>query len=459
MVRDAIQEALLTSTTDCLRDPWAARDAYVDVLLDPSPGGREGFLAVHAPRTLNAEERARVWSMLEASHQAMLMYTSCGWFFSDISGIEPRQNLAYAARAIELASPYLSVPIEPRLIEHLREARSNVPRWGDGEKIYRAVLRRRLSPEVTAARAAFEMVFFGRPVERRIHNFRVTGRIERPLLDTLRSKAVHASSSWSGELSLADDSLERTWEWKVDIRAGKDGGREITLDAAGDGVAKGDRTVIPIRGMLRRLPADLRRETGRELQETLLRETRGWIEQLHDLPKRLLPELSAEVSPFFRALEQTVRRWELTELTAQLLREGAIPSDWWEKLKVVLKPGQRQRLRLPLERLGIGLASRIERCLAHAAGAKKAQALILINEACDLLDRADRVGLNVPRRRLEERAYELLMQSRTLEAGGAMAAARDGFDPSLLDGPAVRRLASHANLELDAIHTPATRTA
>ncbi|MFN8547204.1 MAG: DUF3536 domain-containing protein [Candidatus Eisenbacteria bacterium] len=462
-VRDEIQRAFESVTAPLLRDPWEARNGYIDLLLEPTAAARKAFLKTHAARSLKAEERTRVWTLLEASHQAMLMYTSCAWFFADISGIETRQNLAYAARAIELAQPYTPMSLETVLLDHLTHARSNLPRWGDGAALYRAGLKRRLAPEVVAARAAFESIFFGRPLEREVHRLRVSGEIERTLLDparpesgrgeSTRGRTIQTSSHWSGSVSLADDSLERAWQWALEVREGKDGGREIVL------TQDGQRTVIPLRGILRRLPPDLRRETGRELQEILLRETRVWIEQLHDVPRRILPELSAEVSPFFRSLEQTVRRWELSELAAELEVETALAPDWWTRLRSLLRVGARPRLRTQLDRLGLALAGRAERNLIAATTAAPESAFKLVAEACDLLERADRVSIAVPRPRFEERAFELVQKIDRCEEVGDGRAGRRRLDASTWGRPEILRLAQLANLDLETIHPPATRSA
>ncbi|HSB34564.1 MAG TPA: DUF3536 domain-containing protein, partial [Nitrospirota bacterium] len=65
-----------------------------------------------------------------------LMYTSCGWFFDELSGIETVQVMRYAARAIQLWKDLSGEDLEPGFLEVLREAKSNVPGHGDGAGIY-----------------------------------------------------------------------------------------------------------------------------------------------------------------------------------------------------------------------------------------------------------------------------------------------------------------------------------
>ena len=85
-------------------DPWKARDDYIDVILDRSPGNIEAFFSNHAVRSLSKEDKVQVLKLLEMQRNGMLMYTSCGWFFEDISGIESVQVMRYACRAMQLCT-------------------------------------------------------------------------------------------------------------------------------------------------------------------------------------------------------------------------------------------------------------------------------------------------------------------------------------------------------------------
>ncbi len=135
-----------------LRDPWRARDDYVDVILDRSEPVMDDFFAAHAERELNGAERVRVTKLLELQRHAMLMYTSCGWFFADLSGIETVQVLQYAGRAIQLAQEVAGDGIEDGFLQALSDAESNLPAQGDGRAIYdRTVREARVElPEVGA---------------------------------------------------------------------------------------------------------------------------------------------------------------------------------------------------------------------------------------------------------------------------------------------------------------------
>jgi alpha-amylase/alpha-mannosidase (GH57 family) len=124
-----------------LRDPWAARNDYIDVILDRSPENVQRFLAKHAARPLNDRDRVTVLKLMEMQRHAMLMFTSCGWFFDEISGIETIQILQYARRVIQLAEELFELALEPRFLDMLARAKSNVPELGDGARIYEKLVR------------------------------------------------------------------------------------------------------------------------------------------------------------------------------------------------------------------------------------------------------------------------------------------------------------------------------
>lgn len=137
-LRDALAPRFEEQAKTLLKEPWAARNDYIDVILDRSDDSVSRFFARHAVRELDQPSRVRALKLLEMQRNAMLMYTSCGWFFDDLSGIETVQVIQYAGRAIQLASEVMqSDDIEAHFCEKLRNAKSNLPEHGDGEQIYK----------------------------------------------------------------------------------------------------------------------------------------------------------------------------------------------------------------------------------------------------------------------------------------------------------------------------------
>jgi alpha-amylase/alpha-mannosidase (GH57 family) len=118
-------------------DPHQARNDYIDIILDRSPENIERFFTHHAVRILLPDDKVLVLKLLEMQRNGMLMYTSCGWFFDDISGIESVQVMRYACRAMQLVREVAGVDLEPEFIAILKKAPGNFPAYPDGAVVYR----------------------------------------------------------------------------------------------------------------------------------------------------------------------------------------------------------------------------------------------------------------------------------------------------------------------------------
>src|SRR5215213_2677464 len=155
LLRDDLAPKFEEACGELLRDPWAARDEYVELL---GPGGaarREEFLSRHAARPLSDDEKIRASTLLEAQRAAMTMYTSCGWFFNDVSGLETVQTLRYAGRVVESMETLGLAPPREDFLETLSEARSNLPDRRSGADIFlRTVEHSRVTPQRVAAHVA-----------------------------------------------------------------------------------------------------------------------------------------------------------------------------------------------------------------------------------------------------------------------------------------------------------------
>lgn len=123
-----------------LADPWQARDDYISIVLG---GPTDPFIDEHARPGVDTEGRRRALGLLEIQEHAMLMYTSCGWFFDDISGLEAVFVLRHAGRVCELARDVIGVDLEPELMARLERAPSNLEDV-DGRVVY----EREVSPFV-----------------------------------------------------------------------------------------------------------------------------------------------------------------------------------------------------------------------------------------------------------------------------------------------------------------------
>ena len=140
-LRDILAPLYEREAAALLSSPWSARDNYINVILNRSQENIAGFFAAEQSRPLSDDEKITALKLLEMQRNAMLMYTSCGWFFDEISGIENTQVLQYASRAIQLAEELSGVSLEPIFLKHLQSAASNIPSYGNGANVYELFAR------------------------------------------------------------------------------------------------------------------------------------------------------------------------------------------------------------------------------------------------------------------------------------------------------------------------------
>ncbi len=147
-LRDQAASAFAATAGELFSDPWAARDDSIQLILDPF-ASRELFLHEHGAKELTREQSRTALTFLEMQHNALLMYTSCGWFFNDLAGLEPVQILKYAARVIELMASLRLASPRAQFLDILAQAKSNRSKLGNGADIYRRLVEP-LNPSFTA---------------------------------------------------------------------------------------------------------------------------------------------------------------------------------------------------------------------------------------------------------------------------------------------------------------------
>lgn len=140
-LRDAMVPLYEGQMAAFTNDPWSLREAYIDLILDRRPQQIENFFKHHISRDLLPAEKIKILKLLEMQFNALLMYTSCGWFFNDISGIETVQILQYAARAIQLAKEVSGEDLEGHFLSLLEKAPSNIPEHKNGAQVYRHMVQ------------------------------------------------------------------------------------------------------------------------------------------------------------------------------------------------------------------------------------------------------------------------------------------------------------------------------
>jgi alpha-amylase/alpha-mannosidase (GH57 family) len=143
-LRDKLDSLFEKQGGELLRDPWAARDDSIELVLEGATDA-ETFLERHAGRRLGPDETSRALGLFEMERCAMSMFTSCGWFFEDPSGLETRQVLRYAARAMEIAEELSDDRIEEGFLRRLEAAVSNDPAAGNARRILEGLRARPVS--------------------------------------------------------------------------------------------------------------------------------------------------------------------------------------------------------------------------------------------------------------------------------------------------------------------------
>jgi alpha-amylase/alpha-mannosidase (GH57 family) len=140
-LRDNLARIYEEQISQFVADPWRVRDEYVEVILDRSRENVERFLSKHSVKELSGEDKVKIVKLLEMQRNAMFMYTSCGWFFDEISGIETVQVLQYAARAMQLAREVSNMSLEDTYINLLERAPSNIPEFKNGAQVYEMLVK------------------------------------------------------------------------------------------------------------------------------------------------------------------------------------------------------------------------------------------------------------------------------------------------------------------------------
>jgi len=462
-IREQIHGAYLTQAGRHFADAWAARDDYIEVLRAPDPAAREAFLQRHLRVPAGNEERRMLWALLEATHQAMLMYTSCAWFFSDISGLEVQQNLGYAARACELAQPYVAEPLEPLLLMQLEHAKSNLPEWRDGSWVYRRLVRpRRIGPEYAGAQAALEAAVLDRSLDRPLHVYDISGRLD--------PEGCGPEADCTGHLRVTEPRLEQSWSWDFRVTPGSLAERRVELRPAVDPQASVGPAAASF-GLV-----DFQQETREEIAQAALSQAlddeSDRIRQLYEEvrpPMEVLVSLQLPLPEIHRRIAEHVLGRALRDLADQVGPEGSeLPAAWWDRVEGTVLEMRRLSLRPDSAPLATALAERVHLLLDRAQEERSAgEALAAVRIAYDTLRRADRLELPLKRTWIEPRVYELVLRFRsdlirmqTIPVGAvqerAAGAPASGAwptpeDQEFADLEALRDLAGHANLQLDAI--------
>ncbi|MEO1434993.1 MAG: DUF3536 domain-containing protein [Bacteroidota bacterium] len=191
-----------------LTDPWNARDEFIEVILDRDFKHVVAFLDRNSKHPLNDEERTQALRLLELQRNAMLMFTSCAWFFDEVSGIETNQVLQYACRVIYYARQVADKNWEDQFITLLEKAKSNLPEYGTAAESYRKnVLPSRIDLDRVGMHYGVSSLFEAHPERLEMFNYIATSEcFERKLAGnfiiamgrtSVKSKITHSEKHFS----------------------------------------------------------------------------------------------------------------------------------------------------------------------------------------------------------------------------------------------------------------------
>jgi alpha-amylase/alpha-mannosidase (GH57 family) len=198
-LRDEVSGLFDAAARELFDDPWATRNHYIDIIHDRSPENIERFLSEHAKHKLGAEETSRALKLLELQRHAMLMFTSCGWFFSELSGIETVQVIQYAGRVVQLAQDLFDRDIRTGFLVRLEKTKSNLPQHQNGRKIYETFVEpSAIDLERVGAHYAIGSLFDAHTIPGQIYSYLVEDR-ERKMYETGEIRLVVGHSQVTSE--------------------------------------------------------------------------------------------------------------------------------------------------------------------------------------------------------------------------------------------------------------------
>ncbi|MFQ6035640.1 MAG: DUF3536 domain-containing protein [Sedimentisphaerales bacterium] len=145
-IRDKMAETYQMRMSQYCSDPWGLRNEYITVVNDRTAENVGNFIRKATGRDLPHEDKVTFLKLLEMQRMAMLMYTSCGWFFDDISGLETVQIMQYAARAMQLHHEVTNIDLLSEFKNVLKEApaRTRDPARVESKELSRVAKREKM---------------------------------------------------------------------------------------------------------------------------------------------------------------------------------------------------------------------------------------------------------------------------------------------------------------------------
>src|SRR5438105_8770686 len=395
-LRDELGGRFEQRARELLRDPWVARDAYIEAVLDRSPESISQFLARHAQREIAEPEVVSALKLLEMQRHLMLMYTSCGWFFDEISGLESMKVLEYAGRALQLAREiFTDEDLEPRFIDLLADARSNVAEHADAAQLYRKFVQPAMIdlPKV-GAHYAISCMYLPGEDRSRIFCYEIERRDYRRLRSgaaALDAGAMRVRSLITRETAELAFAVLHLGDHHVHA-----GIRRLTENESANGTAelierfeKGDfgealrlleEKSPGERYSLRSLFRDQQRAIIERLLHTTLAESRQDYRRIYDKQAphmRFVADMGVPQPPVFHITAEFV-------LNAELRQALRAPEPDLVRVALLLEAARRDQVRLDPAEAGHAMKNALERMMARLQYRSDLNQLRALNAALEL---------------------------------------------------------------------------
>jgi hypothetical protein len=397
-LRDSIGALYEENAGELLKNPWAARDDYIDVIHDRSAASLKRFFARHATRELGDADRTAALELLELQRHAQLMYTSCGWFFNDLSNIETIQVIQFAGRAVQLAQHLFGDSLESQFLEKLAQVRSNLSEYGDGRRVYERFVRPSMADwQRVGAHYAISSLFENYPERTKIYCF-AAERIDYQVYAAGLTRLVVGRVRLTSEITAATSEMVFTVLHMADhnVSGGaeafttEEAYRSLTREAVAafrradlaEVIRVMDRHFGASSYSLRSLFRDQQRKALDIILESSLKEAESLYRQIyeHRAPMmRFLTDLNIPLPPAFQAAAEFVLNRYLGESLAQ---DGID----LERVLSYLEAAKLEGVRLDTATLEFAYRQNLQRLTQRLVADPSEEVLALLSNAVSPLD-------------------------------------------------------------------------
>ncbi len=396
-LRDELIAPYESKAAELLRDPWRARDEYINVVLDRGESSLKTFFARNAKPELTDVDMVTALSLLEMQRHAMLMYTSCGWFFDELSGIETVQVIMYAGRALQLAQMLFPDHLETKFCELLGKAKSNLSENGDGARIYEKWVKpAQVDLLAVAAHAAIASMFQRVPASSSINCYEVQQRDEvrlesgraRLAIGTtqVRSRITREQQEISfGVLHFGDHNVTAgvrpfrgEQEFKTVVRELREAFQSADLPAV---LRLLDRHFAGASYSLRSLFRDERQKVVSKILKSTMDEAEAAYRQIYEHHAPLMGFLSGMGAPLPKMLHLTAEFVLNTALRKEFLADELD----LERIQTLLDSAAREKIQWDEAWLGFALNRRLGRLAEELAVNPSQERLQRFNAAVSLV--------------------------------------------------------------------------